>query len=148
MGFLRPRQGTLGMMTAAKTQTAELLGPLERRVMDALWLLGPSNARQILDTLNRDAERPLAYTTVMTILVRLNEKGYATREPRGRQFEYRAAVGPDELADAAGRRELHRLLERYGAPAVARFAEDLERENPDLVRRLRALAESDEGKTG
>ena len=116
--------------------------------MDALWRLGPSSARQILDVLNRDAERPLAYTTVMTILVRLNEKGYATREQHGRQFEYSAAVAPDELADAAGRRELGRLLERYGAPAVARFAEDLERESPDLVRRLRALAESDERKTG
>jgi predicted transcriptional regulator len=147
MGVLRPRQGTLTAMTATKTRTAELLGPLERRVMDALWRLGPSSARQILDVLNRDADRPLAYTTVMTILVRLHEKGYATREPRGRGFEYSAAVGPDELADAAGRRELERLIERYGAPAVARFAEDLERENPDLVRRLRALAEG-EGKTG
>ncbi len=136
------------MMPSTNTRTAELLGPLERRVMDALWRRGPSSARQILDVLNRDAERMLAYTTVMTILVRLNEKGYATRQPHGRKFEYSAAVGPDELADAAGRRDLERLLERYGAPAVARFAEDLERESPDLVRRLRALAESGERKTG
>lgn len=129
-------------MASMKARTAELLGPLERRVMDALWQLGPSSARQILDLLNHNAERALAYTTVMTILVRLNEKGYATRKPRGRQFEYSAAVGPEALADAAGRRELERLLERYGAPAVARFAEDLEPENPELVRRLQALAEN------
>jgi predicted transcriptional regulator len=136
------------MRTSTKTRTSEPLGPLERRVMDALWRLGPSGARQILDSLNRDAERPRAYTTVMTILVRLSEKGYATREPHGRQFIYSAAIGPHELADAAGRRELERLLERYGAPAVARFAEDLERESPDLVRRLRALAGSDERTAG
>jgi predicted transcriptional regulator len=134
-------------MTSTKPQTIPLLGSLERRVMDALWRLGPSTARQVLEALNRDAKRSLAYTTVMTILVRLNEKGYATREPVGRQFEYRAAVGPEGLVDAAGRRELERLLERYGAPAVARFAEDLAPENPNLVRRLRALAEGDGSNT-
>jgi predicted transcriptional regulator len=115
--------------------------------MDALWRLGPSSARHVLDALNGDAERPLAYTTIMTILVRLHEKGYALRDLRGRQFSYRAAIRPEELVDAAGRREFERLLARYGAPAVARFAEDLAPESPELLRQLRALAASDERTT-
>jgi predicted transcriptional regulator len=135
-------------MTSRSTRAGEPLGPLERRVMDALWRLGPSSAREVLDALNHDAERPLAYTTIMTILVRLHEKRYALRELRGRQFTYSAALRPDELAEAAGRREFERLLAHYGAPAVARFAEDLAPENPALLRRLRALAASDERTSG
>jgi predicted transcriptional regulator len=131
-------------MTSRSGRAGEPIGPLERRVMDALWRLGPSSAREVLEALNRDAERPLAYTTILTILVRLHSKGYALRVPRGRQFTYSAALGPDELADAAGRREFERLLARYGAPAVARFAEDLAAVSPELLRRLRALAASEE----
>jgi predicted transcriptional regulator len=129
-------------MTARSHHADDLLGPLERRVMEVLWTHGPSTAREVLDALNEGAERPLAYTTITTILVRLHEKGYASREAPGRQFTYTAAHGRDELANAVGRRDLERLIARYGAPAVAGFAEDLAGEHPDLLRRLRGLAES------
>ena len=93
-----------------------------------------------MDSINRDASRPLAYTTINTILVRLNDKGYARRVAAGRHFVYEAAHEPDELANAAGRRDLERLIGRYGAPAVARFAEDLANQHPELLDRLRELA--------
>lgn len=118
-----------------------LLGPLERRVMTVLWDSGTSTAREVLDAVNRGSgNRDLAYTTVNTILARLHEKGYARREARGRQFVYTAAHSRDDFPDAVGRRDLERLIARYGAPAVARFAADLAEAQPDVIDGLRELA--------
>jgi predicted transcriptional regulator len=116
------------------------LGPLERRVMEQLWRSGPSTVGEVLDALNAASPDALAYTTVMTTLTRLHEKGYLTRAKEGRGFRYAAAVDEASLAGMAGRRELQRLIERHGASAVAAFAADLSEANGDLVARLRDLA--------
>jgi predicted transcriptional regulator len=120
----------------------DYLGPLERRVMARLWTDGTQSVAQIVNALNVGSERQLAYTTVMTILVRLTDKGYVQRTARGRQFLYAAAMDEATLAATIGRRELGRLLERYGAASLAAFALDLTTDS-DLVRRLRELAEAD-----
>lgn len=118
-----------------------LLGPLEQRVMAHLWRAGPATVGEVLDALNGPAKRKLAYTTVMTILVRLAEKGYATRTREHRHFRYAAAFAEDALGAEIGRRELRRLLERHGANTLAGFAADLVGSDADLATRLRALAD-------
>ncbi|MDW6063902.1 BlaI/MecI/CopY family transcriptional regulator [Streptomyces sp. FXJ1.4098] len=61
------------------------LGSLEGEVMRACWDAQVSlTVREALDRLNADRPRPLAYTTVMTVMSRLAEKGVLHREPRGR----------------------------------------------------------------
>lgn len=121
----------------------DYLGPLERRVMEQLWRHGPQTVAQILDRLNSVSERKLAYTTVMTILVRLHEKGYTARTQTGRTYTYQAAMDEPMLAATVGRRELSRLIERYGAASLARFAEDLGNAGSPLGDRLRQLAEEE-----
>jgi predicted transcriptional regulator len=116
------------------------LGPLERRVMSALWARGPQTPREVVNLLNSESTRMLAYTTVMTVLVRLADKGYADRRREGRQFRYRPLVGETRVADVAGRRELDRLLSRYGVANVTRFAAELGTGGTELVGRLQALA--------
>lgn len=121
----------------------DYLGPLERRVMEQLWRHGPQTVAEILDRLNSVSERKLAYTTVMTILVRLHEKGYTARTQTGRTYTYQAAMDEPMLAATVGRRELSRLIERYGAASLARFAEDLGNAGSPLADRLRQLAEEE-----
>jgi predicted transcriptional regulator len=121
----------------------DYLGPLERRVMERLWTGGPQTVGDILDALNSASDRPLAYTTVMTILVRLHEKGYVTRTQTGRTYTYAAAMDEPTLAASVGRRELTRLIERYGPASVASFAEDLGTVGEPLAKRLRELAEEE-----
>lgn len=111
--------------------------------MERLWEDGTSTPREVLQGLNETAERTLAYTTVTTILVRLHEKGFVERQAAGRQYAYTAKVGRDDIQTTAGRRELEKLLDRYGADAVARFAEDLLPEDQKLRERLAALAATD-----
>ena len=122
---------TLGVPTA-------VLGPLEQRVMARLWQAGPQAVGDVLEALNGSAERQLAYTTVMTILVRLHEKRLVTRQKEGRHYRYTAAVDESSLEAEVGRRELNRLLERYGAASVAGFAAELG--EGDLADRLAKLA--------
>ncbi|MEX2253972.1 MAG: BlaI/MecI/CopY family transcriptional regulator [Acidimicrobiia bacterium] len=90
-------------------------GELEARVMDVLWAhdepMTPRDVHSVVST----TRRPLAYTTVMTILVRLWEKRMLVREERGRAFAYRPVAGRDEWT--AGR--MHELLEHAGDPASA-----------------------------
>jgi predicted transcriptional regulator len=121
------------------------LGPLEQRVMTHLWHVGPATVGDVLDALNEAAGRKLAYTTVMTILVRLDEKGFVGRTLEGRHFRYAAVFPEEELAAEIGRRELRRLIERHGAESLAGFAADLVGADARLTERLRAIADESTG---
>lgn len=117
----------------------DYLGPLEHRVMTQLWSEGAATVAQIVNVLNAASDRKLAYTTVMTILVRLHEKGYVRREATGRSYRYEAAMDETELTALVGRRDLSRLIERYGAASLAQFAEDLGSSERGLAAELRSL---------
>jgi predicted transcriptional regulator len=127
----------MGGMTDRTDGATAALGPLERRVMARLWAAGPQTVGDVLGALNSASDRRLAYTTVMTILVRLHEKGLVTRDKDGRNFRYTAAVDEGSVAAQLGRRELNRLIARYGAASVAGFAAELgEGELADGLRKL------------
>lgn len=113
--------------------------------MDHLWRSGPSTVGETRAALNLESSQQLAYTTVMTILVRLSDKGYLSRTREGRHFRYAAAFDEASLPAAVGRRELRRLIERHGADSVAGFAADLAGVDSELTARLRELADHDEG---
>jgi len=67
------------------------LGQLEAAVMQRLWDAdAPVSVRDVLEDLQR--ERPLAYTTVMTVLDHLHDKGLVTRTKQGRAFLYSATM--------------------------------------------------------
>ena len=71
------------------------LGELERLIMDRMWSWDhPVAVREVLEDLQR--ERPLAYTTVMTVMDNLPRKEILTREKHGRAFLYRPAVTREE----------------------------------------------------
>ena len=63
------------------------LGELEAVIMDRLWEWGrPALVREMVDALHDD--RPLAYTTVMTVMENLHRKGWLRRERDGRAWRY------------------------------------------------------------
>ena len=69
------------------------LGDLERAAMEAVWEAGPSTARQVAERL---ADRGLAYTTVLTVLGRLEAKGLLRRERSGRAHTYVALASRED----------------------------------------------------
>ena len=71
--------------------------PLELRIMQVLWRLGPCQVQAV----QQELEGELAYTTVQTMLNVLERKGRVTRRLRGRAFEYRAAVTEEKTLGTA-----------------------------------------------
>jgi predicted transcriptional regulator len=88
------------------------LGELEAVIMDRLWeWRKPALVREVVDDLR--GERPLAYTTVMTVMENLHRKGWLRRqrdgrawryEPAGSRSGYTAALMSDALDTSADRR--------------------------------------------
>src|SRR5260370_762910 len=69
------------------------LGELEAVIMDRLWEWGrPALVREVVDDLH--AERPLAYTTVMTVMENLHRKGWLRRGRGGRAGRYEPPRSP------------------------------------------------------
>ncbi|MEU8587233.1 BlaI/MecI/CopY family transcriptional regulator [Streptomyces sp. NPDC048664] len=65
------------------------LGELEDAVMTRVWKWNrPATVREVLEDLQQ--ERSIAYTTVMTVLDNLHQKGWVRREAEGRAYRYEA----------------------------------------------------------
>lgn len=87
----------------------KLLPPLELEVMKTLWQLGEATVRQVNAELNR--RRPLAYTTVLTLLDRLTRKGAAGRRKQGRAHLYRPLIPRAAAVELAIDRLAHDFFE-------------------------------------
>lgn len=123
-------------------QPAWPLGPLEERVLQIVWRRGPCTVRQVLEELL--TEHRVAYTTVMTVMVRLTEKGLLHREAAGGSYTYSAAFSEVEYASRVTRRLTRDLVARFGDVALAQFAAELKRVDPDELRELRDFAGQDQ----
>ncbi|MGQ0843421.1 MAG: BlaI/MecI/CopY family transcriptional regulator [Sporichthyaceae bacterium] len=67
------------------------IGELEAEIMSRLWSAdSPRTVRDLLTDLS--PERPLAYTTVQTVMDNLRRKGFLVREPVGRAYAYRPVM--------------------------------------------------------
>jgi len=82
------------------------LGPLEQRLLEALWKRGHGTVRELLEESRFD----LAYTTVMTTLDRLYKKQLLDRVAEGRAFRYSPRLTQQELQQAAASEAIRQLL--------------------------------------
>ena len=101
------------------------LGSSELEVLKCLWDRGPSTVREVLNELHASG-RELAYTTVLTFLTRLEQKGYVTSDKSKLAYVYRARVSREKVTRSRLRSLLEDLYDGAAAPLV------LERE--DLLR--------------
>ena len=89
---------------------ARLLPELELEVMKVLWRRDAATVAEVQEELK--PARPLAYTTVMTVLDRLSRKGAAERAKQGRGYLYRPAVSQQEVCELAFERLLDDFFSR------------------------------------
>ena len=85
----------------------EVPPPLELMCLRALWTLQEGNVRAVQEVVSQT--RPLAYTTIMTVLDRLVRKGILLRRKVGRAFVY----VPQSTRDAMRRAAVRELLEGH-----------------------------------
>ena len=116
-----------------------LLGPLEGRIMRAIWT---GAVREPFVVRDIQALMPeLAYTTVMTTLNRLAEKGIlrVKRVHRQRAHAYRATGSAEEFLARESKDQVERVVEQFGEAAMVAFVERLDCLSPEQLERLRGM---------
>jgi len=109
----------------------------EFRLMKLLWQRGPSTVRQVLDSLPATpADRP-AYTTVMTLMKQLADKGALTVDRERQPFVYKPAVRRDQVFRHRVSEFLHEVFDGQAADLVLRLVED-EALSAEELRRIEA----------
>jgi predicted transcriptional regulator len=115
----------------------EVLGPLEAEVMDVVWSAGEVTVRDVHEVLNQ--KRRLAYTTVMTTMSRLADKGLLDRVEDHPAHRFSARVSREQYASSTVRSVVDWLVEHFRDPAVAYF---IDRVGEDDDQMLDALQEA------
>ncbi|MEW6545580.1 MAG: BlaI/MecI/CopY family transcriptional regulator [Bacillota bacterium] len=104
-----------------ETGLTKVLGELEAEVMEVAWRLGRVTVRDVLGHLA--GKRPLAYTTVMTTMTRLAQKGLLEREQERNYYVYRPALTREDFMDRVARTVLDGLLEEFARPVFSHLVE-------------------------
>lgn len=108
------------------------LGTLQARVLHALAKRGPSTVREIAEALDGRS----AYTTVMTVLGRLHDKGLVARAQRGKGFVYSPRYSISELRDRMAKYLVDEIVEDFGDVALAHFAVAIDQGDRSRLSRL------------
>jgi BlaI family penicillinase repressor len=106
----------------------------ELRVLKVLWRLGAGTVRQVLDVLPAEGgERP-AYTTVMTIMKQLAEKGGLTVDRERQPFVYAPAVRRDQVLGSRLTQFLQTVFDGQAEDLVLHLVEQTDLSPEDLHR--------------
>ena len=114
-----------------------LFGPLEARVLEALWTLdAPATVRDLQPLFSGTA-----YTTLMTTLDRLHRKGVLEREKAGRAFAYRHRWSRGELVSRMAAEQLGAIIAPDPAlqPLVSFFVDAVNRRDAEVLGELERL---------
>lgn len=114
----------------------QVMGGLEEEIMECVWEGGPVSVREVHRCLF--AKRDIAYTTVMTVMSRLAEKGLLVRHREGRAFIYSASTTRDEYCVGVVKDFMDGMLVGTSKPGLAHFVERL---TADDAAQLDMLAE-------
>lgn len=112
------------------------LGTLQQAVMDVLWKRGRATLAEVKADLQR--ERPIATTTIATVLSRLEQSGLVSHTEEGRARVYSASLPRAEMERAQVRGLVDRLFGGRSVDLIAHLVTESEIDDDELVR-LRAL---------
>lgn len=124
-------------------QLEAILGPLEAKVMQTIWgMKTPVRVRAVYEKLQK--ERDIAYTTVMTTMTTLYEKGLLDRKVgKGRGgllYLYWPKHEKDEVEQSVVKHVLNSLMENFG-DSVAEYLLELAASDEKKIKEFRALFE-------
>jgi len=112
------------------------LTPAELRLMKVLWRRGESSVADLTSACSDEA--PLAYTSVLTTVRILEQKGYVSHRQEGRAFLYCASVAEQE----ASRSEVRNVLQRFFGNSRERLLLSLLGDGEITPEELRRLKEA------
>lgn len=110
------------------------LGEAELQVLRALWDHGPATVREVLEHLHAQG-RKVAYTTVLTFLTRLEQKGFVKSDKSDVAYVYRAAVSRHQVTRSRLKAVLDELFDGEAAPLVLQLMKT-EKFSPEEIAEL------------
>lgn len=116
------------------------LHELETVVMDAVWQLERATVSDVREHINGGPGPERAYTTYMTVLRRLSDKGLLDRERTGKSDTYTPIMSREEYRAARASSQAADLVSQYGDVALASFARELAELDAERRRKLTRLA--------
>jgi predicted transcriptional regulator len=119
--------------------------PAELGIMKTLWKLGSATVRQVLENLPEDESGPPAYTTVMTMMKNLAEKGALEADTSRQPYVYTAVVRRDQVLRQRLAEFIHTVFDDSAGELVLHLADEVEL-SPEDVRRIEAKIAGREGK--
>jgi predicted transcriptional regulator len=111
--------------------------PRELAVMSVLWRLGSASVSEARDALEED----LAYTSVLSALQTLEEKGYVRHEAEGRAYRYFPTVAADRAGGSALTRIRDAIFQGSAERMFAQMVSDKKLGRAELERMRQLLAE-------
>lgn len=113
------------------------LGVAELEVLNVLWDHGPCTVRQVMRHLHA-AGRRVAYTTVLTFLTRLEQKGVVDSDKSGIAYVYRPAVTRNRIRKTRLKNLVEQLYDGAAGPMVLHLIRT-QRFSPEEIEALREL---------
>jgi BlaI family penicillinase repressor len=112
------------------------LGARELAIMKIVWGLEEASVRDVYETLRK--RRPVAYTTVMTMMSTLEAKGFLKRRADGRAFRYRPARPEARVITSLVREFVDRVFDGASRPLLAHLVREgrLTKEEREELKRL------------
>ena|SRR3989338_10061189 len=103
-----------------------IFGDLEAEIMDVAWKKISVSVRDVLSELSK--KRSLAYTTVMTVMSRLADKGVLKRTGTiSGAYRYEPILPKEDFLKKASREMVKNLIHEFGDVAVAQFIDVIEK---------------------
>ena len=113
----------------------------ELEIMHVVWELDGGTVRHVHEILNQ--QRPLAYTTVMTMMNILEEKGHLTRRKEGRAYRYEPVRPKNQVISGMVDDFVGRVFEGSAAPLVVSLVKDKKISKKDLDEIARMIRETE-----
>jgi BlaI family penicillinase repressor len=113
----------------------------ELEIMQVVWDLGGGTVRQVHERLNQ--QRPLAYTTVMTMMGILEDKGHLTRTKQGRAYLYAPVRPKSQVISSMLDDFVGKVFEGSARPLVLSLVKDRKLSKNDLEEIARLIKETE-----
>ena len=111
--------------------------PRELAVMSVLWRLGSASVTEVRDALEED----LAYTSVLSALQTLEEKGYVRHKAEGRAYRYFPTIGAERAGVSALARIRDAIFQGSAERMFAQMVADKRLGRKELERMRQLLAD-------
>ena len=111
----------------------------ELEIMHVVWERERATVREVFEYLN--LQRPLAYTTVMTMMNILEEKGHLTRNKQGRAFVYEPVRPKNQVISGMVDDFVGKVFEGSARPLVVSLVKDRKLSKKDLEEIARLIGE-------